>query len=96
MRRGGRQAGGVQPEPVIPSGALDTPAGVIDLAEDHTAGNAAAGGGFVRRAVLDTPEQDVSRGAPGDPGQKPPARRAEGQRDSVLCTGAHQGGRAPG
>ena len=96
MRRGGRQAGGVQPEPVISSGALDAPAGVIDLAEDHTAGNAATGGELVRRAVLGSPEQDVSRGAPGDPGQKPPARRAEGQRDSALGAGAHQGGRGTG
>lgn len=63
---------------------------------DHTAGNAAAGGELVRRAVLGTPEQDVSRGTPGDPGQKPPARRAEGQRDTALGAGAHQGGRGPG
>ena len=57
-----------------PAGALHAPFCVIHLAEDHQAGDPAALGRIVRRAVLHPAQQDVPLHGSGDAGEKPSPR----------------------
>ena len=75
---------------VIPAGSLDAPAGIVQLAEDHVPGDAAASFRVVRNAVLLPAEQDISAVLSADPRQKAAPGGAEGQADALLRAGAHQ------
>ena len=75
---------------------LYTPAGVKDLAEDHVSGNATTLNWVVCRAVLHSPQQDISLHLPCDPCKKFSARRAERKPNLPLGARAHQRGRRSG
>ena len=80
----------IDPHGVIPAGALHTPAGVIDLAQDHHPRHAAAFGGIVGDTVLRPPQKHISLHLSGNTGEKAPSLRTKRQPDPTLGAGAHQ------
>ena len=81
---------------MIPEGALDAPAGVIDLAEEEIPGYLPALRGVVCKAVLGPAQQDAAVAGAHGPGQKAAPGGAECQVDPTLGTGTHQGGGGAG
>ena len=67
---GGDQFFAVHPQTVVPAGALDAPAGVEQLAEDHSAADLTALSGIIPGPILCPAEQDVSVPLAAHPGQK--------------------------
>ena len=84
------QPRGIDTQRMVALRALNAPAGVIELAEDHIARNAAALRRIVRRAVLHPAQQDVSVLLADASGKEPADRRAEGQADAALRAAAHE------
>ena len=81
---------------VVTRGALQDPAGVIDLAEDEPAGVAAALIGIIGHAILRLPQEDVAMLFADGACQKLPARGEKRDVHTALHAGTHQGGTCAG
>ena len=77
---------------MVPRGALQHPASVIDLSHHEAPRIAAALVGIVRHTVLLLAQQNVAPFLPGDTGQKPALRREKTKIDSTCRAGSQQGG----
>ena len=87
---GGLETLRVHAQGVVALCALDAPAGVVQLAEDHIARDAAALRRVVSHAVLHSAQEHVSVFFADGPGEKAAAGRAERQPDAALCAPAHE------
>ena len=79
----------VHPQAVVPAGALDTPAGIEQLSENHGAADLTALDWIVRSPVLRPAEQNVSVPLPTYPRQEFSSGIAKRKSDLPFRTGAH-------
>ena len=80
----------IDPERVVPLCALNAPARVVELAEDHVARDAAAVRRIVRRAVLHAPQKHVPVFLADAPGKEASGRRTEAQAHAASGAASHQ------
>ena len=85
----------IDPKLVVTAGALHAPAGVVDLSEDHGAGDACRFHRVIGAAVLGAPQEDIAPADPGGTGQEFPPWRTEAQPHIPLGAGSHQRRRCP-
>ena len=81
----------VHPEAVVPAGAFDAPACVVDFPKHHVSGDAAGRAWVICHPVLGPPEKDIPGAFPSGSGQEAPPWRAEGQGNVSFRAGPHQG-----
>ena len=84
------KAAAVNSHGMIPSGAIHTPAGVIDLAQNHHSGHAAAFRGIVGDPILRPPQQHIALHLSGDTGKELPSLGTKRQPDFPLGASTHQ------
>ena len=93
---GGLQALRVYAQGVVALCAFDAPAGVVQLAEDHAARDAAALRRVVGHAVLHPAQEHIPVFLAAGAGEEAAAGRAERQTDAALCAPAHERRGGPG
>ena len=75
---------------MVPCGAFEYPAGVIDFAQDEALGQPKALVWGVRRAVLRLTQQDIAAFLAYSACEEPASRCEKGQVDAAFDAGAHE------
>ena len=81
---------------MVAGGALQRPAGVVDLAQNEAACIAAALRGVIGHTVLNLTQQYIASLLAHGAGQKASLRGEKHKVDTPAGAGAHQGGAGPG